>query len=216
MDKMNINEPMFDFSRKRNMEGFGFPDVKNTESPDLGYLMHVIPNSVKRQNPDFYYKFLIENQMDPYFRMLYEKETKESTTNPMNQMNMMDPMIRNIMNAKNRYMMNPMNQNMMNPMNQNMINQMIQNQMSPMYPRIIVIFRKGDEENKSSYSIPCVLNEKVSDIIQEYKRISLDNDISNTFIFNGKELNLNITVAEAGLTNQANISVITTKKVEGE
>ena len=95
-------------------------------------------------------------------------------------------------------------------MNQNMMNPMFQDQ------AITIIFRKGDEENKSSYSILCALSEKVSDIIQKYKNISLDNDISNTFIFNGKELNLNITVAEAGLTNQANISVITTKKVEGE
>ena len=115
-------------------------------------------------------------------------------------------------------MMNPMNQNMMNPMNQNTMNPMNQNMMNPMFQdqAITIIFRKGDEENKSSYSILCALSEKVSDIIQKYKNISLDNDISNTFIFNGKELNLNITVAEAGLTNQANISVITTKKVEGE
>ena len=107
-------------------------------------------------------------------------------------------------------MMNQMNQSMMNQMNQNMMKQMNQN------GEITVIFRKGDEENKFSYSILCALYEKVSDIILKYKRISLDNDISNTFIFNGKELNLNMTVAEAGLTNLANISVITSKKVEGE
>ena len=81
-----------------------------------------------------------------------------------------------------------------------------------------IIFRAsgaGGEQNRPPITIQCLGDEKVADIIKKYRIKADDKDESKKFIFNAKALNVTLTVAEAGLTNNANIFVVTTKGVKG-
>ena len=57
--------------------------------------------------------------------------------------------------------------------------------------------------------------DKVSKIIERYRRQSGDKDLSKKFIFNAIALNPGLTAAEAGLRDNANIFVVATKGVRG-
>ena len=63
-----------------------------------------------------------------------------------------------------------------------------------------------DEQIGGIIVIHFILNDKVSDIIQKYRKIAVDNK-PRKFIFNGLELNGDLTAAEAGITNNAEILV---------
>ena len=63
--------------------------------------------------------------------------------------------------------------------------------------------------------VQCMPDEKVSEIIEKYRRKSGDLDRSEKFIFNAKTLNPNLTVAEAGITVGANIFVHVPKQLKG-
>lgn len=81
-----------------------------------------------------------------------------------------------------------------------------------------IIFRAsgaGGEQNKPPITIQCLGDEKVADIIKKYRTKANDNDDSKKFIYNAKALNVTLTAAEAGLTNNANVFVVTTKGVKG-
>ena len=81
---------------------------------------------------------------------------------------------------------------------------------------ISVIFRKsGEGQQGPPIIIQCTKEEKLSDVIEKYRNKSNDRDDSKKFIFNAKQLNLNITVGQAGLTDNANIFVVTTRGVKG-
>ena len=54
--------------------------------------------------------------------------------------------------------------------------------------------------------------DKVSKIIERYRRQSGDKDLSKKFIFNAIA-NPGLTAAEAGITNNANIFVVATKGI---
>ena len=72
---------------------------------------------------------------------------------------------------------------------------------------IYVIFIKGETKTR----FKCKRNEKINDIINKYKEDSLDTDNNIKFIYNGKELNKNITVSQAAISNNANIFVFPSK-----
>ena len=74
-----------------------------------------------------------------------------------------------------------------------------------------VIFRRGDH----AIIVQCLKSEKVSDLIQKYRNESGDSDCSKKFIFNGKQLNGYLTVAEVGIVKDANIFVVPTKGIKG-
>ena len=87
---------------------------------------------------------------------------------------------------------------------------------------IRVIFRvssnnvQGGNKNASAPCIiSCKFNEKLSDVVKRYKEKVKDNDESTKFIYNAKNLNLDLTVDEAGLVDNANIFVISTRHVQG-
>ena len=63
--------------------------------------------------------------------------------------------------------------------------------------------------------IQCTPNDKVSDIIEKYRNKANDRDDTKKFIFNAKNLNTSLSVAEAGITNNANIFVVATKGIKG-
>ena len=78
---------------------------------------------------------------------------------------------------------------------------------------ICVIFRDSREINKYA-SLQCFLDEKISDVIKKYRVKSGDFDLTKIFIFNAKNLNQSLTVAEAGLSNLCNIFVVKTLRVD--
>ena len=85
---------------------------------------------------------------------------------------------------------------------------------------INVIFRAsgvqgGNNNNIAPIMIQCMPDEKVSDIIKKYQAKSGDNDTEKKFIFNAKNLSPTLTVAEAGITHNANIFVVATKGIKG-
>ena len=133
----------------------------------------------------------------------------------MSSNNMMNNDINNMMNNFNN--MNNLINNNINNINPMMCNlNMNMNQYINIPKFITVIFREaGEMGDNYSNKIPTMIkvkeDEKISDIIQKYREKSSNYDINLKFIFNSKDLNhLNhsLTVAEAGITNNANIFVV--------
>jgi hypothetical protein len=128
--------------------------------------------------------------------------------NMMNNMNMMNPNM-GMMNAA----MN-MNVNMQNNMN-DLNNMNAGNPQTTNSQFINVYFKAGANGENGSIMIQCSLNDKISDLIQKYKNKSLEDVSLKKFIFNAKALVPSLTVAEAGLTEGANIFVVNTAGVKG-
>ena len=128
--------------------------------------------------------------------------------NMMNNMNMMNPNM-GMMNAA----MN-MNANMQNNMN-DLNNMNAGNPQTTNSQFINVYFKAGANGENGSIMIQCSLNDKISDLIQKYRSKSLEDVSLKKFIFNAKALVPSLTVAEAGLTEGANIFVVNTAGVKG-
>ena len=77
-----------------------------------------------------------------------------------------------------------------------------------------IIFRKSGAVGQVSNPImvQCMPDEKVSEVIEKYRNKSGDRDPTKKFIFNARPISQTLTVAEAGLTNNANIFVVTPLK----
>ena len=77
-----------------------------------------------------------------------------------------------------------------------------------------IIFRKSGAVGQASNPImvQCMPDEKVSEVIEKYRIESGDRDPTKKFIFNARPISQTLTVAEAGLTNNANIFVVTPLK----
>lgn len=123
----------------------------------------------------------------------------------MNQMHMMNQMV----NKMGMGMMN--NDMMMKNLNEEKVNE--KNELNSEKKEnsiegIIVTFRISyPQSNPPPVNIYCLRNEKVSDIIHKYRKKSNDYE-SKKFVFNAKNLNQSLTVAEAGLINDSNIFVV--------
>ena len=74
---------------------------------------------------------------------------------------------------------------------------------------INIIFRQSGVNIYKNAPIMVSANpeEKVSEIIKKYRMKSGDQDLTEKYIFNAKDLNQDLTVSEAGITNNANIFV---------
>ena len=133
----------------------------------------------------------------------------------MNQGNMMNQMMdMNQGNMMNQIMNLPNQNNMLNENNSNNPSHSEDNQINSGY--ISIKFRtSGSGLDKRPFEIQAKLDEKVSEIIQRYRFIANDHELTRKFIFNAKPLNYNLTVAEAGLSNNANIFVVSTKGIKG-
>ena len=112
-------------------------------------------------------------------------------------------------------------------MNMNMINEMMKSHLNNMNQHINSPQNLNNDSNKNNkqeinviftqingkkYSIQITLSNRVADIIQKYRIKSLDDDMTNIFILNGKKLNPDINASEAGLYNNAQIFVISNNK----
>ena len=143
--------------------------------------------------------------------MMNQGNMMQSEMMNMNQGNMMQSQMMN-MNQGN--MMNQiMNlHNMLNENNSNNPSHSEDNQINSGY--INIKFRTFRLDIRT-FEIQAKLDEKVSEIIQRYRFIANDHELTRKFIFNAKPLNYNLTLAEAGLSNNANIFVVSTKGIKG-
>ena len=110
-------------------------------------------------------------------------------------------------------MFNQMQNMQNNPLNNNFPNQIEQSKKS-----ITVIFWTGKHDkdgNPISQRIQCILDEKVSKVIERYRMQANDVETNKNFIFNAHLLNPTLTVAEAGLSDNSNIFAISTESVRG-
>ena len=64
-------------------------------------------------------------------------------------------------------------------------------------------------------SIQCMPDEKVATLIERYRNKAGDRDQTKKFIFNYKNLNPSLSLAEAGTAHNSNIFVVTTKGIHG-
>ena len=131
---------------------------------------------------------------------------------PMNQI----PMNNNNMNLFNPMMNNNIDINLvqqqMQMMQQMQIQQMLQQQAENAL--ITLEFRKTNNKN---IKIQCQMNDKIRDVIQKYRNLSLTSDKNDKFIYNAKALypDSDLTVAECGLYNNSIIQVLPTKDIRG-
>ena len=113
-------------------------------------------------------------------------------------------------------------QNMLNNMgNNNTMNQQSGQSFTPQSQGqgISVIFRvsinQANVQTGPAITIQCTLDEKVGTIIERYRNKTGDKDTTKKFIFNAKSLNPTLSLAEAGITHNANIFVMVTKDIKG-
>ena len=190
------------------------------------------------QNPIFNLAKSLQNQGSPMMNNSMNQNQgmnmnsmNNMMNNQMNQMNMnsqFNPMMMNPMMMNNN--MGNMGTGMMNAaMNFNMNNQMMPNmgnnmgnmgnnqpqQQQPNNQNISVYFRAGANGENGSIMIQCSLSDRVSNLIERYKTKSMQDVSKKKFIFNAKALNKDLTVAEAGLNDGANIFVVNTEGVKG-
>ena len=93
-------------------------------------------------------------------------------------------------------------QQMMAAQMQNILNQPTNNEIS-------IVFRQSPNNNSlGPITVYCSPYEAVSSIIEKYRMKSNDFDPDKKFIFNAKFLALSLSVAEAGITNNANMFVV--------
>ena len=110
-------------------------------------------------------------------------------------------------------------QNFLNQ-NLNQIQQQQNNQPNTQPPNsnfISVLFKLQIAANdQREFTIHTTSDEKVSELISKFRTKAHDTDLQHEkFIFNAKRLNMSLTVAEAGLSNNSIIYVINDKDLKG-
>ena len=162
---------------------------------------------------------LIANQQNMMNQMMNQPTMMNQMMNQQNMMNqMMQMMLQNQMNQQNMMgqagMMNQaLNQGQINNSNINISTAPAENPNN-----MTVGFRLQIKEGppKPPVFIQCTMNDKVSSLIQSYRNKTGDNDAAHEkFIYNAKRLNETLTVAEAGILNNAVIFVLNDRDVDG-
>ena len=135
----------------------------------------------------------IKNETE-FLSSLFKIKKNEINKNNNNNMQMQQQMMQQQM------MQQLAQQQMMAAQMQNILNQPTNNEIS-------IVFRNSLDKIGPImvYCSPC---ERVSSIIEKYRMKSNDFDPDKKFIFNAKFLALSLSVAEAGITNNANIFVV--------
>ena len=117
----------------------------------------------------------------------------------MTNMNQMNQLINNVNNVQPNNELNNINFMMNNTIN-----------MHDFYYFRNITFESYGEP----YTIQCNIKEKLKDVIQKYKIKSGDTN-SNKFIYNNHSLNLELTIEESGIRNDATIICIETGRIQG-
>ena len=150
--------------------------------------------------------------------MMMNNNSMNKMNNMMNNNNMNNMLINNNMNMiKNNNMNNNINNNinnkvnMMNNINYN-INTTNMNEFKP--NNIIIKFLYRSDKGETEIEIESFLYENTNNLISKYKNLSNNKDDELKFIFNARALNLDLTLAEAGLKNNSIIIVIKPKQIK--
>ena len=165
------------------------------------------------------------NQNDMIYPMMNQNNFQ------MGQMNQMSPM----MNLNNTQMMNTMNPMFQQQLMQQQMAQQTTQQQKMQIMQNILNGKSNQEENFTSPNsyfqphklsvlfrgdgitssmIQCLPEDKISSLIDKYRNKTGDKDETKKFLFNAKSLNPNLSVAEVGIYEGANIFVIKTKQVQ--
>ena len=80
---------------------------------------------------------------------------------------------------------------------------------------IFRIISDSTGQNSAPIIIQCMPNDKISTAIEKYRNKSGDTDSTKKFEFNAKSLDPLLTIIEAGLNDNSQILVLTTKNVQG-
>ena len=141
--------------------------------------------------------------------MMYNNSLNLMNQNNLNSMNNIYNSNNNF-NQMNQYFMNNNNNlNLMNKMCDNLMNYSLNNN-SDDNNEISVLFRIPF---KDPISFQCRDDDKISTLIEKFIiKTNFDVD-EGKFIFLAKELNSNLTVHEAGISNNSNIFVVSTKYI---
>ena len=71
----------------------------------------------------------------------------------------------------------------------------------------IIILKVNKNSNSKEIKLQCKLDDKVSAIIEKYRKLSGDKDTNVNFVFNGKNLDGNFTLEKAGIIDKCYIFV---------
>ena len=197
-------------------------DMNNYNQNAFNPMMNNMQNNNMNMNPMM--NNMQNNNMNMNNPMMMNNMQNNMNMNPMmmqNNMNM-NPMMMNNMqyNAMMMQMMtNPMMVQMMGNMNMGMGNMNMgmgnmQNLDSQDGESWNLIFEKKNGGQAINVRLPS--SSKVIAAINNYKiKANMSNDDDAKFIFNSKQLNYELTLAESGLSNGSKITVISIKDVEG-
>ena len=83
------------------------------------------------------------------------------------------------------------------------------------YITVSFIIKELNSNDHPGYFLQVRLDEKVRDIIERYRNMSGDRDLSKKFIFDSLDLDPDLIVAESNLTDNARIFVIRIRGVKG-
>ena len=153
----------------------------------------------------------IKNETE-FLSSLFKIKRNELNQNMNNNMNiypMQQPMV------DQQMMQQQMMQQQMMAAQQAQAQQAMQNNLNNQINNgISVIFRQGEDPNSPIRIYGCYPDQKVSSIIEKYRIKSGDFDIDKKFIYNAKALKSYLSLAEAGIYNNANIFVVKVKGIK--
>ena len=157
---------------------------------------------------------ILNNQMMP--QMMNQMNVNQNMMNNqmMSQMMNQNMMVNQMANlANNSQMMQMSNQqqqnNAFNSQQNQGINNGAQNQIG------LTFIKNNVEAYQKKLKIYCLDSDKVNDVIKKYRVKAEDHNQNENFVFNAKNLNPELTVAESGLQNESIIFVLNKEGVEG-
>ena len=88
---------------------------------------------------------------------------------------------------------------------------------TPKFNGFNIIFRScsTDGQPMPPITVQCMQDDKILSLINKYRIKANDYDETKKFVFNGKRLDPNLSVAEAGILDNGHIFVVTTKGIKG-
>ena len=242
MQNMMFQQGMYDMNNGANQmimsnQSQVVPMMMNNQSQ-----MNQIFNQANMQNPQQMINPQLimaqQNMMNQQPNMMNQQNmmNNQIMINNQNNMNMMNPLVmQQIMNTMNYLMQqNMIQQNIINQLmtQQNISNQnvsqvfnlqQLQNNMNIFQPQAeapnnITVRFEGQARGgrpPPPINIQCNLNDKVSTLLQAYRKKTKDYDPEIKFIFNSKRLHESITLDEAGINNNSLIFVLNGKNLTG-
>ena len=207
-NNMNMNNNMM-MNNNMNMNDY-MPNRMMNPNMNMNMGLYNSPYSMGGNNIDRL-KYLLQN-------------IQTNLYNIMNQINEVEYLLNEIKNEKKdsknisdyNNILNMQQLMFQQQQQQMLIQQMLfqQHQMNVNHGEINVIFRTSGSNNGckvETVMISCKLTEKTSDIINRYREKSKNYKKNLKFIFNAKNLKLDLTAEENLLTNNCNVFVLETK-----